>query len=237
MLTQTRILNPLGIKTVVDLPGVGENLLEQPNHLYAKAGNLPQSSNAYHTFVSMKDLFGSNVTAVEKSTYVSIPKWAKQIVTASGPGALNLNAIKKLLYIQHDLLFNHNVTAAEVITVVATGIFASNFWILMPFSRGSVHLGSADKIDEPLYDPRLFLADFDYTATVGIAKLAQKYWLSKPINDYVTGEFPMPPGSEPIPDDATDAQWETFLRGPAREYLTSFLHFLASFFKPSTICL
>jgi choline dehydrogenase len=198
---------------------VGENLLEQPNHILAYSGDLGSSGSAYHTFVTMADIFGSDVAVVGAATRANIPKWAKQAVDASGSGALNATAVEKLLRIQHDLLFKHNVTAAELLTVVAPvggGLLASNYWILMPFSRGSVHLGSADKINGPLIDPRLFLADFDLTAQVATGKLAQKFWLSESMSNFVVG--PLIPGSDVLPDNATDAQWEAYTRGSG-EYL------------------
>jgi choline dehydrogenase len=207
----TRILEALGIETKVELPGVGENLIEQPNLILAFSGNLEPSSNAYHTFATAADLFGTDVAAVEASTLASLSKWAQAAVDASGNDALNVTAIEKLLQIQHDLLFKQNVTAAEILTVVAPqGLLASNYWILLPFSRGSVHLGSADKINEPLIDPRFFLADFDLNATVATGKLTQRFWLSEPMNNVVTG--PLIPGPNLLPNDATDAQWETYVQ-------------------------
>jgi choline dehydrogenase len=205
------MLKSLGIKTEVELPGVGENLLEQPNHLLINSGHdLDPSLNAYHTFVTAADLFGTQVKAVEESIRANIPRWARAVVDASGPGALNVTAVEQLLRQQHDLLFSKNVPAAEILTVVAGSILASNYWILFPFSRGSVHLGSANAIDKPLIDPRILLADIDLTMAVATGKLARKFWLTKPINDFVTG--PVSPGPDVLPENATDMQWESFTR-------------------------
>jgi choline dehydrogenase len=196
---------------MVDLPGVGENLIEQSNLILAYSGNLESASNAYHTFATAADLFGSDIAAVKESTQASLSKWAQAAVDASGDDALDVTAIEKLLQIQHDLLFKQNVTAAEVLTVIAPqGLLASNYWILLPFSRGSVHLGSAENINEPLYDPRFFLADFDLNATVATGKLAQKFWLSEPMETVVTGR--LIPGPGVLPNDATDEQWEAYVR-------------------------
>ena len=206
-----RILKSLGIETELDLPGVGENLLEQPNHLLVYVGHdLDPSLNAYHTFVTATDLFGAQVTAIKESIRANIPRWARAAVDASGAGALNVTAVEKLLRLQHDLLFSKNVPAAEVLTVVAQDILASNYWILFPFSRGSVHLGSANIIDKPLIDPRILLADIDLTMTVATGKLARRFWLTKPINNFVTG--PLNPGPDILPENATDVQWESFTR-------------------------
>jgi choline dehydrogenase len=172
---------------------------------------LTSSSNAYHTFATMADLFGNDVTAVEAETQASISKWAQAAVDASGDDALNITAVKKLLQIQHDLLFKQNVTATEILTVIApNGLLASNYWFLFPFSRGSVHLASAEQINEPLIDPRFFLADFDLSATVASGKLAQRFWLSPPMNSIVTG--PLIPGPAVLPNNATDPQWKSYIQ-------------------------
>ena len=207
----TRILKSLGIETKIELPGVGENLIEQPSLILAFSGDLEPSSSAYHTFATAADLFGGDLASVEASTLASLSKWAQAAVDASGNDALNVTAVEKLMQIQHDLIFKQNVTAAEFITVVAQGLLASNFWILLPFSRGSVHLGSMDKIDEPIINPRFFLADFDLNATVTTGKLAQKFFLTEPMSAAVTGL--LTPGPDVLPDNATDAQWEAYVRG------------------------
>jgi len=174
---------------------------------------LESSPSAYHTFATAADLFGHDIAAVEATTRASLRKWAEAAADASGGDALNVTALEQRLRIQHDLLFNRNITAAETLTVVAPGgVLASNFWILLPFSRGSVHLGSVERINDPLIDSRLFLADFDLNATLAIGKLTQKFWLSEPMNAFVSD--PVFPGPEELPNNATDRQWEAY----AREY-------------------
>nr|BBD84647.1 putative GMC oxidoreductase [Cordana terrestris] len=210
-----RILEGLGIQTRVDLPGVGENLQEQPNHVLAYIGSteLGSSASAYHTFISLRDLFGDDIDQLQESTGAKLSSWAQAAVEASGNGALNVTAVTKLLRVQHNLLFKQNVTAAEIITAVAPtggGLLASNFWILLPFSRGSVHLGSIDQINKPVIDPRFFLAEFDLDATIALGKYAQKFWFSEPIASSVIG--PLIPGADILPNNATSAQWETYIR-------------------------
>lgn len=115
-----------------------------------------------------------------------------------------------MLRVQHDLIFKRGIAAAEILTVVAPGgILASNFWILLPFTRGSVHLGAADKIDEPVFDPRYFLVGFDRDATIAAGKLAQRFWLSEPMSAHV--QEPLSPGADVLPNNATDEQWVSYV--------------------------
>ncbi|KAK4149482.1 putative GMC oxidoreductase [Chaetomidium leptoderma] len=212
-----RILKSLGIETRINLPGVGEHLVEQPAHFLMFSGDLGSSSaSAYHTYLTAADLFGANLAAIEAATRADIPKWARAAADASGADSLNVRGLEKLLHIQHDLLFKHNVTAAEVLTAIAPGsVLASNYWTLFPFSRGSVHLGSRDNIDEPVIDPRIFLSDFDLSTLTAAGRFATRFWLSEPMKTQGSVTGPVLSGDVDLPRNATDAQWHVYLRDTA----------------------
>ncbi|GAB1316822.1 Glucose oxidase [Madurella fahalii] len=207
------VLRALDIETRVNLPGVGENLVEQPSHLLRFSGNLEPSANAYHTFVTAADVFGADLAAVEEETRNSLSRWAQAAVDASKPGSLKASAVAKLLRIQHEILFKRNGTIGEVLTIVAPGgVLASQYWLLLPFSRGSAHLGSLDDIDEPVIDPRIFLADFDLAALTAVGRLAETFWRSDPMNVRASVVGPIPQGTTSLPNNATDAEWHAHLR-------------------------
>ncbi|KAL2256145.1 hypothetical protein VTK26DRAFT_2116 [Humicola hyalothermophila] len=211
-----RILRALGIEPRVNLPGVGENLVEQPSHLLFFAGALEPSASAYHTYVTAADLFGDNLGAVKETVRANLGKWARAAVESSEQGSLEVEALEKLLRIQHNLIFERNVTVGEILTV--TGIpgdasLASNYWILHPFSRGNVHLRSLDDINDPAIDLRIFLADFDVSVLTAVGRFAKKFWFTEPVKTQagVTGP-PVVSGITPLPNNATDAQWDAHLR-------------------------
>ncbi|TLS30500.1 hypothetical protein PpBr36_02484 [Pyricularia pennisetigena] len=207
------VLQPLGINVTVDLPGVGENLQEQPNTSlnYGLRASLT-GQNGMQAYATAADVFGSNTRAVAAATLANITSYAKLAVDASGgPTFLNQTAVETLMRVQHDLLFNQNVTAAEYLTFVRQGGSLSlNFWWLYPFSRGSVHLSrdslaNASVVVQPTIDPRLNMVPFDVTAQAMVAKLADKFSETSPIKDLKTSRGGL--GSS-----ATDAQWESFAR-------------------------
>lgn len=206
-----RILERLGIEAEVDLPGVGENLQEQPSHTATYQGLPYGIASAYHAFLTARDLFGDDFLAAEESTRTSIPKWAQLAVEASKNGDLNVTAVAHLLTLQHNLLFKEDIPLAEILQVGVEGIElkGSQTWMLFAFSRGSVHLGSVEDINAPLFDPRVFLADFDFETCTAAARLARRFWMTEPMNGFVTGIAP--PLDEELPEDATDEQWKAFI--------------------------
>ena len=201
-----RILKSLGVETRINLPGVGENLVEQPSHFLSFSADLPIAWSAYHAYVTASDIFGASTAAVEADTRANIPKYARAAAAASGAGSLSVCAVEKLLRVQHDLIFKHNVTVAEILHSIYGGGF-SNYWTLFPFSRGSVHLKSLDKINEPLVDPRIFLADFDLSILTAAGRFTEKFWLSEPMKSQASVTGPVG-----LPNNATDAQWHAHLR-------------------------
>ncbi len=206
----SRILNSLGIETLVNLPGVGENLGGQSAHIMVLSGEMESSASAYHTYVTAADLFGDRLATVKEATRNNLPEWARAMANASG-GALDAQALEEQFRLQYELIFHRHVTAAEVITVSAPGgILASNYYALQPFSRGSVHLGSLDQIDRPVIDPGIFSADFDITATIAVGKITRKFWHSEHIRPLVVGQ--LVPDAGVLPENATDAQWHAHLR-------------------------
>jgi choline dehydrogenase len=201
-----RVLKSLGVETRINLPGVGENLVEQPSHFLTFSANLSIAWSAYHAYVTASDIFGASTARVEAETRANISKYARAAAEASGAGSLNIRAVEKLLRIQHDLIFKHNVTAAEILVSIYGDGF-SNYWTLFPFSRGSVHLKSLDNINEPLVDPRIFLADFDLSTLTATGRFTEKFWLSEPMKTKASVTGPVG-----LPDNATDAQWHAHLR-------------------------
>ncbi|KAI6557271.1 hypothetical protein MCOR03_005899 [Pyricularia oryzae] len=208
-----RVLQPLGINVTVNLPGVGENLQEQPNTSlnYVLRASLT-GQNVMQAYATAADVFGSSTRAVAAATLANITTYAKLAVDASGgPTFVNQTAVEVLMRVQHDLLFNQNVTAAEYLTFVRQGGSLSlNFWWLYPFSRGSVHLSrdslaDASVVAQPTIDPRLNMVPFDVTAQGMVAKLADKFSETLPIKDIKTSRGGL--GANP-----TNTQWEDFAR-------------------------
>ncbi|KAI0165908.1 GMC oxidoreductase [Xylariaceae sp. FL1272] len=205
------LLRTLGIDTKIDLPTVGENLQEQPNIGlgYSSQLNVSASSSApYATFPTAYDLFGSDTSELASSTFSQLADWAYKVEEASS-GRVKAENIEKLFAIQHDLIFNQNVTIGETLSVTSQGYLVSAFWLLLPFSWGSVHLTSMDAINSPAIDPKYFLIDFDLDVQIALGRISQQFWNTAPVSVINGGNIL--PGNDILPFNATDAQWKEYI--------------------------
>lgn len=200
----SKFLEELGIDTVVELPGVGENMIDQPNNAVVYQGNgevIADGYSPYASFVTAKDLFGKDAEAVAKNTKDSLSEYAKQAASWSN-GALDASALEELFAIQHRVMFEEDTTIVEILTTAQAENFVSAYWTLMPFSRGSVHLKSASDLGTPVVDPRYLHVPLDFDTQVETGRLATKFWESSGLVESSTVG---------LPGNATDAEWKAFI--------------------------
>lgn len=197
------VLRDIGLDTVVNLPGVGENLQEQPNSNLIFEGTINVTGYAtYATFGNAEDLFGSEKAAVSKDVNAKLTEYA-EFAASGARGGLNASSLEQIFRIQHDLIFNKNVTIGETITAFSAGYLLTAWWCLLPFSRGRVHLASLDAFDSPLIDPQYFVADIDMITQVAIGKQAQSFWHTSPIADITARNL--------TADPASDEEWAEYI--------------------------
>ncbi|KAI0194228.1 hypothetical protein F4808DRAFT_474860 [Astrocystis sublimbata] len=204
-------LTKLGVHVRIDLPGVGENLQDQPDLTlsYKPKTPTPGSFTPYAALVTAEDIFGDKTDTIAKSTEAKLPAWAQTVASASGH--VGPSAIESIFRHQHELIFKKKVALAEI-TMTSSDQIASEYWTLLPFSRGSVHLRSFDaneahKVD---IDPRLFQIDYDMRSFIAISRLTQKFWRTGPAAELVVGKHDL--DDDELPSDATDEQWDSYAR-------------------------
>ena len=141
--------------------------------------------------------------------------WAETVGSASnhvGP-----DAIETIFRHQHDLIFKEKVAVGEI-TMTSSNTIASEYWSLLPFSRGSVHLHSKNangtyKVD---IDPRFFQIDYDQQSFIALSRLTQKFWATDPAVKQVMGR--MDPKDDEVPIDATDEQRKSYVKSTGKSF-------------------
>lgn len=203
----------------VNNTAVGENLHDQPLNIITFQGTNQTNitgTTPYATFATASDLFGSSTSEVAESSLNGLRSWAEAVMNASS-GALNATALEYLFHVQHDLIFKQDVPCAEFLLAFQSGTFIGPFWNLLPFSRGSVHIGSADPVAYPVIDPDFFLLDWELAVQAAISRLARRFWSTNPISEYIVAESQ--PGLSTVPANATDAEWEPFITSSCKNPL------------------
>ena len=204
----SEFLQELGIETVIHAPGVGENMIDQPNNplTYRGTGEITIGGyTPYGAFITARDLFGKDADAVAEETKRQLPDYAEQVAAAS-KGALDAAALEKIFEIQHRVMFDHDTTIAEILVTGFQDQFAAAYWHLLPFSRGSVHLRSASDGHTPVIDPRYLHINLDAETQLLTARLAAQFWTTDPVSRIIDG-----PVSAVAPD-APDDEWMPFIR-------------------------
>lgn len=212
------ILDLYNISTVVDLPTVGENLQDQTNTgLNWNTAN-STSYNASGDFVAYPtaaDIFGSRIANVSADILASLPSYADQVAAASG----NITKSRDLLSfftLQHNLIFSteHPVPVAEVLITPSGTVIDVEYWALLPFARGNIHISSATAGVPATINPNYYMLGWDITAQFEVSQFIRTIMATTPFASLVADETK--PGLDAVPANTTEAEWFTWNTGAYR---------------------
>ncbi|ROV96566.1 hypothetical protein VMCG_07803 [Cytospora schulzeri] len=208
------ILQRAGIENVVDLPGVGCNLVDQPG-----TGAAALVAEVYQNDTSI--INGINLFAPEISLVNSDQVWGTdgsyyyeqltsedslrsrvQALVAAG-ASVNLDGAEKILNVTIDLIVNHRFPVAEFVGESYPTILEAVFWPLMPMSRGHVHINSSDPFQDPIIVPRFLTDMFDQQVAIAVSRRSQILFASAPFAQVVANPYYDPV----LGPNSTDAEW------------------------------
>lgn len=207
--TFSSILGKYGINTKVNLPTVGENLQDQMNNrlAYRSKTNYTKSAD-YVAYPSAAQLF-SNATAVGAQLLKKLPAYAAQVASANG-NVTKARDIERFFKLQWDLIFKSHIPVAEILLEPSGFSYDAEYWGSVPFSRGNVHLSSADPTVPPTIDPKYFMLDFDLHSQVQAARFIRELFQTEPLADMAGAETS--PGFSTVAANAGDEGWASFLK-------------------------
>ncbi|KAF4626307.1 hypothetical protein G7Y89_g11852 [Cudoniella acicularis] len=208
------ILEKYNIPVAVDLPTVGENLQDQTNKgLIFGDVNTVTGSDGFIAYLTVEDLFPGNLTSLATSVQSSLSSYAIKVANASN-NVVSANDLLTLFKLQYDLIFNTTTPLLELFITASGSVFDFEYWSLLPFSRGNIHITSANASAAASINPNYFMLDFDTDVQVTGAKFVRKAMGTQPLNGQNTGETS--PGLHALPANATDAQIATFVKNGFR---------------------
>ncbi|CAN9254114.1 unnamed protein product [Alternaria alternata] len=210
------ILQEHNIDVVVDLPFVGENLQDQTTTDMFYTNN--NSTNftglaGYAAYFNVDDVFESDLAAFNASVASALKQYADR--TANASGIIDSSVTEKLFRIQYDLIFKNKIPVSEIIvSPAATGPITIEYWGLLPFSRGSIHINSTNASAPANINPNYFMLDYDIRQQIATAKMARKFANTAPFANALSSETT--PGLDVVPTNASDAVWEKWLKSTYR---------------------
>ncbi|KAF3008226.1 hypothetical protein E8E14_009712 [Neopestalotiopsis sp. 37M] len=206
------ILSQYGIDVVVDLPTVGENMQDQSNNGldFGLANNYTLADKtALVAYPSVSHLFGNQTASLAQQVKANLSSYAARVASANG-NVTRPTDLLEFFELQYGLIFESQVPFAEILINFASTEWASEFWSLLPFSRGSVHIRSSDPDVTPAIDPKYFMLEFDGRAQAEVARYVRKLYATEPFASYNSGE--VSPGLETVPASADDETWVSWIK-------------------------
>lgn len=220
------ILTPLGINVTIALPGVGEHLMDQTNNIleFANAPNstLTRNDTAYVAFITATDMWGAAGAAKQAhEVRAALPGYARAIA-ARNNNATSEADLMKLLTMQYEQIFARNITVVELLHGLSLrdDLLQCEFWAVQPFTRGNVHITSAEA-PKGTGDAKIaiknnfWMTDWDLKSQIGAAKTIRRLYDTPALKGTVVGAE-ISPGLQTVPANATDDEWEIYLKSKFR---------------------
>ncbi|KAB8277096.1 hypothetical protein BDV30DRAFT_245470 [Aspergillus minisclerotigenes] len=208
------VLNKYNIPVKVNITTVGENLQDQTNNALTWEGVETLTGLAtFSVLPSVNQLYGDNVTALASYVKFQLATYAKIVASASNGAVKEANLVEAFER-QYDLIFNSQVPYAEVVFAPSGKSFSVEYWPLLPFSRGSVHIQSANASDLPAINPNYFMFGQDAEAQITVAQYIRKALGTAPLSGLVGDE--VSPGLDVLPASASSSTWTKWVEANYR---------------------
>ncbi|RHZ52143.1 hypothetical protein CDV55_102741 [Aspergillus turcosus] len=102
-------------------------------------------------------------------------------------GTMSAANLLSLFKIQYEII--DNPTPVAEVLVTPKGInFYTEYWGLLPFARGNVHIASTDPLQQPTINPNCMMLGWDMQQQIGTGKFIRKLFNTAPMSEHTTGE-------------------------------------------------
>ncbi|KAH8109511.1 alcohol oxidase [Phellopilus nigrolimitatus] len=214
----TNVLKKVGITSLVDLPGVGVNLVDQPgtassalvSSAYTNDTALIDGRNLFAPIISLvniDEIFATNATSIASELVSGLHSRAQKLVSAGASSSLQ--SALAVLGAVTNLTVEARMPVAEFICETYPSVLTAAFWPLTPLSRGWVHAASPDPFADPHIVPRMLTDEFDLNVAVAIAHRSRSLFQSAPFTSVVADAYADPSS---LNADATDAEYAAWFR-------------------------
>ncbi|KJK77220.1 hypothetical protein H634G_07527 [Metarhizium anisopliae BRIP 53293] len=197
------------IPVQVNLPTVGENLQDQTNAQSGAAIKANMTSATHVVYPNVYDIYGNQTDSLALSMQKKIKDYARATAEVSN-GIMKASDLEALFQVQYDLIFKQRTPIAEILySARGDNAISSEYWTLLPFARGNVHISSSDPTAMPIINPNFFMLDWDLDSMIAVAKYIRTSFSAGPLGKLVEGVTIPDPAV--VGDDASDAAWKKWL--------------------------
>jgi len=236
------VLGKYGIETLIDLPGVGENLQDhlgvstivevETTDLTVDSLSDPVVENEQlELYKQKKGLLSSSRTSAFiylTAEDIGLPTVASNNKVAQAPTPALKQGLEKQYRIQEQLLSSKNQAHGELLyfnghhsilySAPETGKkYMSLFCVLLhPLSRGTVHITTSDPLTPPAIDPNYLADDIDLDSLVQIVEVALKLYDTPPLSQSVK--------AHKVPSQEVIDQGKNGLRDDVKENCRTVFH-------------
>lgn len=185
---QKAILASFNISQIAELP-VGLNQQDQTTTaVYSRANAAGAGQGQAIFFATFNETFGNDAERALSllTDEATLHEWAESTVAAGGFD--NATALLVQYHNYVNLLTTHNVAYSELF-FDASGSINFDIWNLLPFSRGYIHINSADPyLRETSNNPRYLQNELDVLGQAAATKLGREYSSKGAMAEYWASE-------------------------------------------------
>ncbi|WRT65517.1 uncharacterized protein IL334_002462 [Kwoniella shivajii] len=211
------LLNGLGIDIVANVSGVGKNLQEQTMNSvgWTTVDGFDFDGQGPSDVIAYPDLLGlssSSNSDIASTIAANIGSYAQDAYDAGA--VVSVEAAQAIYQIQQDLMTDKHSGLVEAFfdNGFPNGGLGIDLWQILPFSRGTVQITTADPFTYPTVDPRYFSADVDLQIQTAGLRMARKIFQTAPLRSIVTEENA--PGYDTVAEDGnggSDDDWRKWI--------------------------
>ncbi|KAJ5758492.1 glucose oxidase [Penicillium odoratum] len=198
------VLDAVGVPNIVELP-VGQNLQDQTTTYLSRSIHPNGAGQGQAIYLaSWKELFTGSTRKTARGLLDSqLDQWAQDAVSNGGFG--NVTALKAQMELYRDWILDHHVAYAELFIDTSSTNIGFSSWVLLPFSRGYVHIKNKDPyLWQATRNLRYMENDLDRYAQAAASLLARNITQDESMQHYIREEIF--PGSA-VPQNATLDDW------------------------------
>lgn len=220
------ILSKIGVKTVIDLPGVGRNLADKPTNIVAassrglhRAGGVTGDPLPAVAMLNARTVYGENMTETEQYLRRNMYRWAREIVKSGG--AVNEKGIIRQFEVMLHGIFKQNWPVAEWEYFSRSKIAIKTF-VLQPWSRGYIHSKTKDSVwnvdgDDLELNAQVYSRHADMDVQIASLRAARsvlrsdamrQLWIQQSMPDEAAFAA-LPPTKDAIPNDYN--AWRSYI--------------------------